>query len=556
MKIDINSIGYRWKGIYSQYLTYIDGDVVFQNGNVLVYRGGTFQNFALGQQDALLAGQLLNGGVSVGGSWGQVLHSNASAGVEFRFQSERNGTIATALMDSYNGGGCYANNGWMLALMNEGMVRGWGRNYDGCMGIGAIGDTGWSLPTRVAFPSNAPRVVSMHCSWCASFFIMNDGSLWVTGTASDYQNGLGTGTAQQTPVRLSGTGDLGSTTKVASVFSAYDYYGSAMVGCIDTNGYVYMWGQNNYGACGWGNTTVSQVPKIVPWTVANPCKAVYPSGGTYSATMFITLDGRGYTAGQSSSTGQGGGDEYIPERFNPGKSELPIKKYASNESLGHWAPGSYYRDWGVLYENGDLYLWGDDSGQVGGGWGDGTSGDNYPTSVGFPKLCLTNVQDFFTKGGGYHTSVALMKDGTIKATGSSGANLNGFTTDTTTWATIGGSYLTGVTKMRGLGGLYQGCIMALRSDGKCVGWGQNDNGFTGTGTTTFPTNDAGGFDFVKLNKTIVDFQLIGQCYGGIPYQTVIYLCSDGTVWSTGYGAYGIGGSPQNDNRYTPNQIIF
>ena len=238
MKIDINSIGYRWKGIYSPYLSYIDGDVVYQNGSVLVYRGGTLQNFALGQQDALLAGQLLNGGVSVGGSWGQVLHSNAASGVEFRFEAERGGTIATALMDTYNGDGANANNHFMQTLMNEGMVRTWGRSYGGSLGTGRPDDISYNKPGRVAFPSDAPRVVSMHAAWSTVYYIMSDGSLWVTGWNSENANGLGLSADQLVPTKLSGKGDLGLNTVVTKVFSSYDYFGSVRVGCLDSNGYV------------------------------------------------------------------------------------------------------------------------------------------------------------------------------------------------------------------------------------------------------------------------------------------------------------------------------
>lgn len=556
MKIDINSIGYRWKGIYSPYLSYIDGDVVYQNGSVYVYRGGTLQNFALGQQDALLAGQLLNGGVSVGGTWGQVLLSNGGSGVSFQFEGERGGTIATALMDTYNGIGSYANDHWMMALMNEGMVRTWGRSYGGSLGTGRPDDISYNKPNRVAFPSTAPRVVSMKASWGAVFYIMSDGSLWCNGISSDYQNGLGTGSNQTIPIKLSGKGDLGTNTVVTKVFTAMDYFGMPRVGCLDSNGYVYLWGPNNYGCCGWGDTNVSQIPKVVPWTVQNPCKDVWMSAGQYAATMFITLDGRAYMAGEVNSTGLGAGDRYIPTRFNPWDSEAPVKKFGSSESQGHWIPSTaYYRGWGVLLENGDYYMWGDDSGQVGYHWGDGTGGDNYPGTAGFPKLCKTNVKDFFIRTGGYQSAVVLLNDGTVQASGAGGTN--GYAVDTTTWGTFGGSYLTNVTKIRGLGGQYWGQVMALRSDGKCVGWGNNDDGHLGKGDAVQPDWAVPStWDFVKLNKTIIDFQLSGACYGGVADVAVHYLCSDGSVYTSGVGTYGQTGSRVDNYAYTPNQIIF
>ena len=66
MNLDISALGYRWRGLYSPYLSYRDGDVVFKEGGAWVMRHGQPQPFALGQQDATLKGHLLTGGVSVG----------------------------------------------------------------------------------------------------------------------------------------------------------------------------------------------------------------------------------------------------------------------------------------------------------------------------------------------------------------------------------------------------------------------------------------------------------------------------------------------------------
>ena len=64
MTLDLSTLGYRWRGIYSPYLSYRDGDVVFKEGGAWVMRHGQPQPFALGQQDATLKGHLLTGGVS------------------------------------------------------------------------------------------------------------------------------------------------------------------------------------------------------------------------------------------------------------------------------------------------------------------------------------------------------------------------------------------------------------------------------------------------------------------------------------------------------------
>lgn len=149
-------------------------------------------------------------------------------------------------------------------------------------------------------------------------------------------------------------------------------------------------------------------------------------------------------------------------------------------------------------------------------------------------------------------SVVLLNDGTVQATGSSAYYANGSASDTTTWATIGGSYLTNVTKIRGLGGSYGATVFALRSDGKMVVWGNCETGVNGIGNNA----DQVSPPYVMLNKTIIDFQVTGLSYGGNGDVALFMLCSDGTVYHTGQGSYGQGASSQNYNNWTPQQIIF
>ena len=154
MNLDLSTLGYRWRGIYSPYLSYRDGDVVFKEGGAWVIRHGQPQTFALGQQDAVLKGHLLTGGVSVGGIGSMVLHSNGTDGVEFRF---------------------------MAALMNDGSVRAWGRALAGQQGTGSTGDISRTFPARVAFPPGTPRIASITCMWDETFFIDASGGLWPAG---------------------------------------------------------------------------------------------------------------------------------------------------------------------------------------------------------------------------------------------------------------------------------------------------------------------------------------------------------------------------------------
>ena len=68
MQINIDKLGYRWKGQYSPTGTYIENDVVYYNsGTYRIDASGNLVAFALGQQDVTSKGHLLTGGASVGG---------------------------------------------------------------------------------------------------------------------------------------------------------------------------------------------------------------------------------------------------------------------------------------------------------------------------------------------------------------------------------------------------------------------------------------------------------------------------------------------------------
>ena len=264
MNIDINQIGYRWKGLYSEYLSYSENDVVYKAGGAYVIRNGAPQPFALGQQDATLKGHLLTGGVSAGGFGNMVLHSNGASGVEFRFQDTRNGTLATGLMDNRTGrlGQYLASSYYMIAIMNDGSARSWGSQGNGRAGAGSY-DIGRTFPTRVAFPPGTPPVIAIQNNWAHSYFITADGMLWTSGIGDSYLGGTNQNNVP-IPQKINGYGDLGSTTKVVKVRCAYGDNASPQTMILDEQGRVYVLGQNPYGSLGISG--VSNVPRLLPFT--------------------------------------------------------------------------------------------------------------------------------------------------------------------------------------------------------------------------------------------------------------------------------------------------
>ena len=554
MKLDISAIGYRWKGIYSPYLAYSERDVVYMNGGAYVIRSGVPTAFALGQQDAVLAGHLLNGGVGVGGSFGMVLHSNGSGGVEFRFMTERNGTIATQLLDTDIGGQWTGHRNGMSAIMNEGAIRTWGSHANGQGGSGSY-DVNRIMPSLAAFPPGTPKIASIKSAYDGVFFIDIAGGLWHTGANTN--NSSGNGAEHPIPVKLNGTGDIPASAKITKVFVGYGYYDYRTFACLDDTGKVYAWsGTNRYGSLGFPGATNPVTPKLVPFTATTPIKDLYLSGGYYPATFFIDTSGRLWTSGQGGTSGLTT-DDAPPRLFMPWGDSNTVKCVRVNETVYSAAPADYYRKIAVVLDNGDLYMWGDDSGTQSGGWGTGANvgTDIWTSSSLFPYKVLTGVADCYAFSGGYSRTIVLMKDGTVKHSGYDGYCIgggDGTTGNRTVFTTIGGTFLTNVTKLRCRGGDYGTTAVALRSDGKAVIWGRNDLGQAGKGHQVDGTPPDG---FVLLDKTIVDVQLSGN--GAIAATSMAYhfLTSEGKVYSCGAPDRSQTQDRPGNVRAAPHQIV-
>ena len=558
MNIDINSIGYRWRGIYSPFLSYLERDVVYQNGGAYVIRSGVPVAFALGQQDAVLKGSLLTGGVSVGGTWGMVLHANANGTIEFRFMRDRNSTIATSLMNTYGSGGCYTSRHYMMAIMSEGDVRGWGRGLSGQLATGRADDWGQTFPRRTPFPPGTPRIVSIKSNWSETYFIDAAGGLWHAG--ENAISASGTNTQNSIPKKLNGLGDLASSAVVVKVFSSIDYFDNRKQGCIDSKGIVYMWGVNSNGIGGWGNTTNSVTPKVVPISTRYPMKDAFVAGGNTSASYLIDTFGRMWVAGEVNANGTGA-ELYDHRLFAPWGENNGVKTVTVSSS-DEQDPTSLenYRAYAVVLDNGALYMWGHDGVNTGGRWGVGVTGDIWPGTAGplgagSPIKCLDGVADAYSFAGWQGRTVALMQDGTVKRAGTAGLGAAGEAAGTTGWTTIGGSLLTGVKKLRAVGGGYATAVMALRSDGKAVSWGYGGAGNHGSSNV----GDADAISLVALDKTIVDFQTTGSLYVSTSIVNSLsnfFLTSDGGVYGTGYAGYGLMSDVHDLQRNTPSNIFF
>ena len=134
----------------------------------------------------------------------------------------------------------------------------WGDNENGRLGLNGPDQIDKSSPTQI--PGETWSANTLKQDWYhdarSTSMIQTDGTLWSFGVGSDGQLGQGSTTERSSPTQI------GSETTWASTFVGDD----GIAGGIKTDGTLWTWGQNGYGALGHNNRTQYSSPKQVPGT--------------------------------------------------------------------------------------------------------------------------------------------------------------------------------------------------------------------------------------------------------------------------------------------------
>ena len=151
-----------------------------------------------------------------------------------------------------SGGGNYA-----MSIKTDGTLWGWGKNsLYGNLGVG--NQTNYSSPVQVGSLTDWSKIC---CGETFAGAIKTDGTLWMWGNGVSGQLGNGTTTEVNTsPIQV---GSLTTWSKLVFPSSVVD------AGAIKTDGTLWMWGQNDTGVLGQGNTTdyssPVQVGSLATW---------------------------------------------------------------------------------------------------------------------------------------------------------------------------------------------------------------------------------------------------------------------------------------------------
>jgi len=327
--------------------------------------------------------------------------------------------------------------------------------------------------------------------------------LWVWGRNNNGQLGLGNTTNYSSPKQV------GSLTNWSSVSSLSNNSTVA----IKSNGTLWSWGRNATGHLGLGNTTDYSSPKQVG-ALTNWLSV---SGGLNSA-LAVKTDGTLWAWGSNGSGQLGVGD--ITNRSSP--AQVGALTGWSSVSIG-------YLHTAAIKTDGTLWMWGINSyGRLGLG---NTTDYSSPKQVGSLTTWLRAVAS------NYHTA-AIKNDGTLWAWGknSSGQLGQGNTTNYSSPKQVGA-----LTAWSSVVVGYNHNI-ALKTDGTLWGWGVGYNGQLGLGNTT---------DYSSPKQVGALTNWLSIVAG---YINSAAIKTDNTWWTWGNNEYGQLGQGNTTNRSSPVQI--
>jgi DNA-binding beta-propeller fold protein YncE/alpha-tubulin suppressor-like RCC1 family protein len=408
----------------------------------------------------------------------------------------------------------------------------WGANLAGALGNRQSGYS--NTPVEV---SGLPEPLSLAAGGLHSLALMPDGTVMAWGENGSWELGTGKRLTSHVPIEVCAEGVTecpnGPYLEEVTSISAGASHSLALL----QDGTVLAWGNNYEGQLGTGNLTncgawnfvCSKVPAHVCAVAETTCKpenylkdvVAIAAGGYHSLALLSngTVVSWGYNEQGELGNGTSTGPETCGEVESYFCSTVPVPVSGlagvSAIAAGNWA--SY-----ALLKDGTAMAWGENEfGQL----GDGTiisRSSPVPVCADGEEVaqCTNHLGDVKAISGGGNAGYALLKDGTVRAWGSSpeGELGNG----SYTGKSCGGYCSAAPVKVKGLSdvtaiaaGVFSSHAMAI-DDGELMAWGGGKYGELGSGESGFGFGGGGSSTESNVPVPVCAAYTSGPCPSG-PY---------------------------------------
>jgi alpha-tubulin suppressor-like RCC1 family protein len=342
----------------------------------------------------------------------------------------------------------FISDSWLLDQFVGNTLFNWGRNNsEGQLGDNTIANK--SNPTQTVTGGINWKQVA--CGYHHTAAIKTDGTLWTWGYNLYGQIGDNTATNRSSPVQTVAFG-----TNWKQVACGYKY-----TAAIKTDGTLWLWGDNSFGAIGDNTTSVHKSSPVQTVTFGTNWKQV--SCNKYH-TAAIKNDGSLWCWGYNNN-GQLG-DNTITHRSSP------VQTIAFGTNWKQVAAGAGYSTIAIKTD-GTLWCWGyNNNGQL---------GDNTITHRSSPVQTIAYGTNWKQVACGYSHTAATKNDGTLWVWGTNSNAQLGDNTTTTRSSPVQ-TVTFGTNWKQVTCGQYHGA--AIKNDGTLWTWGTNDLGQLGDNTIT------------------------------------------------------------------------
>jgi len=296
----------------------------------------------------------------------------------------------------------------IAAIKTDGSLWNWGRGTESQLGNFAATDR--STPVTTFAGGNDWKQVA--CGAYTTLAIKTDGSLWGWGRGDNGELGNFSNTNRSTPV---------------TTFAGENNWkqvsgGQEHTAAIKTDGSLWTWGRNSYGALGTNSSGFSdrRSTPVTTFVGGNDWKQV-DCGNDYTAA--VKSDGSLWTWGRNTQ-GQLGIN-------NTTHKNIPVTTFAGGNNWKSVACGDVHTI--AIKTDGSLWIWG--------GNGQGQLGTDNFTSRSTPVTTFAGGNNWKQVSGGLINTVAIKTDGSLWGWGNGDSGLIGNNS--------GGSRLTPVTTFAG-----------------------------------------------------------------------------------------------------------